>query len=655
MCGFAGVISFSARHRLDPTAAAELAGGLSSDLAHRGPDGSGVFTHNLAADASIHPGQPQVLLVHRRLAVIDPQPRSNQPFLLDDGRLALIFNGEIYNFRELRQELSPRAWRTDCDTEVLLAAYERWGERTIDRLEGMFAFAIVDRRDPNEARVLLARDPAGQKPLFFARLDEEEGCGAIAFASELAPLRRVLWIDLDTDSLALQEYLAWGYTPEDQSIHRGIRKVLPGHVMQVSAGQSYVRRHFDSGGRHEIAGDDKWAGAVTLTRKLVAEAVEARLVADVPIGCLLSGGIDSSIVALCMSRALRRQGRRLETFNIAFEDGRYDESAHAADVARHLGGSESNHHTFHVKPDAASLLPRLAHSFGEPFADSSAIPTACLAQQTRRHVTVVLGGDGGDELFGGYDRYRALRAVERLRAVPPAVLSGVARLSRLLGEPHRKSMRSKLRRLGESLDDSAAERYGSYMRLFTQRQIAALFPPGTLAQEDPGRIAGRWFNAYLVNRDVVAAAAALDRVTYLPGDLLVKLDRCSMLYALEVRSPFMDADLLRFSSTLGAHGLLDRAGGKRLLRDAFSRSLPQSVFRRPKMGFAVPIGSWFRTSLREMLIDSLERQDGFCRTHFSFSPIAAMLDAHLSGRADHSHRLYALLMLELWWRDLRAR
>ena len=670
MCGFAGVISFSRQCRIDPARAPWLARGMDADLAHRGPDGSGTFQLALEASApDPSPASPQALLVHRRLAVIDPVPRSDQPFVAAGGRLVAVFNGEIFNYRALRDELSPRPWRTEGDTEVLLAAYEAWGERCAQRLEGMFAFAILDLREAGAPRLLLARDPAGEKPLFVAvRSTPESGSNhregapqaagsveAVAFGSELAPLRRVPWIDLSLNRPALLDYLAWGYVPGAKTIHSGIRKLLPGHVQAVGPSGDVRRRYFDSGGRHHLAGDRRWASAVNVTRELVASAVEKRLVSDVPIGCLLSGGIDSSVVALHMARALGREGRRLDTFSIGFDDARYDETAYAREVADHLG---ARHHAFHVRPEVAEVLPKLAHVFGEPFADSSAIPTQYLAQQTRRHVTVALGGDGGDELFGGYDRYVALGLAERARSVPLPLRRLAAMAAGRLPESHPKSTRARLRRLGTSLNASAGERYAGYMRLFNHSMVVRLLPPGTVARDDPGRIADRWFDAYLDGRDVVAAATAVDRVTYLPGDLLVKADRCSMLHALEVRSPFMDIELLRFASTLGQAGLLEsdgvRTARKRLLRDAFAALLPASVFNRPKMGFAVPVGKWFRGPLRDMLQGTLLASDSMIAEYFVVSTVQELLDAHLRGRADHGQRLYALLMLELWWRDVRA-
>jgi asparagine synthase (glutamine-hydrolysing) len=375
------------------------------------------------------------------------------------------------------------------------------------------------------------------------------------------------------------------------------------------------------------------------------------LVADVPVGCFLSGGIDSSIIAACMTRAVG-DGQRVLTFSIGFDDPRYDETKYAADVARHLG---TEHYAFTVRPNAIDDLPRLASVFGEPFADSSALPTHYLARETRKHVKVALSGDGGDELFGGYDRYRALAFAERLRRLPAPVRAVVAgRLTRgaaqWLPGVHPKSTGTRLKRLASSLGLSAHEQYASFLRLFdadTAIELLRSPPHGRDIRFRKNFQQGRFWT-YERSRGAVVAALAADRETYLPGDLLTKVDRCSMLHALEVRSPFMDHDLVRFASTLTEPQLL-KGGPKRMLREAFAADLPAWVFRRRKMGFAVPIGEWFRGELRAMLRDHLFAADSFASSHFNRAVVERLVDEHERERVDHSQRLYALLMLELWW------
>jgi asparagine synthase (glutamine-hydrolysing) len=390
------------------------------------------------------------------------------------------------------------------------------------------------------------------------------------------------------------------------------------------------------------------------TRRLVQQAVTRQLVSDVPLGCFLSGGIDSSIVAAAMRAALPR-GQPVMTFTIGFDDPRYDETAYAAEVARHLG---TEHKRFMVRIDAAEDLPKLAAAFGEPFGDSSALPTHYLSRETRGFVKVALSGDGGDELFGGYDRYRAMRLGHRIDAVPTARRLLANPLWNFLPGSHPKNRLTRLKRFLAPLGETPARRYARYTALFDDAALAALLRPDFAAFAGPGQSGA--FEALgrgdaslaLPPRDDVQAALALDRVTYLPGDLLTKVDRCSMLHALEVRSPFMDPDVVRFASGLSTAQLL--AGGpKRLLREAFAGDLPAAVFKRRKMGFAVPIGDWFRdpgNRLRGLLHDAILSSDSFAATHFQTVAVRRLIESHEASRADHSQRLYAMLMLELWWK-----
>ena len=376
--------------------------------------------------------------------------------------------------------------------------------------------------------------------------------------------------------------------------------------------------------------------AVAQARGLVELAVKRQLVSDVPLGVFLSGGIDSSVITACA-----RKFGPVDTFSIAFDDSRYDESRYAREVAKHL---ETNHHEFRVTPNVIEDLPKLAAVFGEPFADSSAIPTHYLSRETRKHVKVALSGDGGDELFGGYDRYRAMHLSSRVKGSVTGSLA--ATVARPWTSGHPKSKLTRAARFLSSLDIDAAKRYDGYMRIFDDATIAALL------REDPGRCPGvveETFRRELERTgDPVRAALATDRVTYLPDDLLTKVDRASMLHGLEVRSPFMDHELVQFAAGLTTDQLL-KGGPKRMLREAFAADLPEFVFRRPKMGFAVPIGEWFRGELRPMLRDHLFAADSFAKQHFDMKVVERLVNEHESERVDHSQRLYALLMLELWW------
>src|SRR6266850_3838693 len=430
MCGIGGILAWNQKFRVTR----EVMGKISGAIAHRGPDDEGIYWQ----DENV-----QVGLVFRRLAILDPDPRANQPFVDERGRV-LVFNGEIYNFREIRAEIEKlrpdHHWRTSGDTEVLLAAYATWGRECLHRLNGMFAFAVwtpagVDGKPRGE--LFLARDRMGQKPLYVAH----DPNGAIAFASELPALRMIDWVSGEVAPQGLVDYLMWGYVPRsDATIYKAIGKVPPSSWMSIEpGGKMESGKYFDA---NEPPVNEKTRSSekiVSRTRHLVMQAVRRQLVSDVPLGCFLSGGIDSSIIAAAM-RAAVGDGQRVLTFSIGFEDRRYDETKYAAAVAKHLG---TEHRQFVVRPNAAEDLPRLAAVFGEPFGDSSALPTHYLSRETRKFVKVALSGDGGDEMFGGYDRYRAMALGERVGALPRGILPLARPMQRLPGT-HPKSPVTRL-------------------------------------------------------------------------------------------------------------------------------------------------------------------------------------------------------------------
>jgi asparagine synthase (glutamine-hydrolysing) len=637
MCGFAGVIAWDEKYRVSHETLAKM----SAAIAHRGPDGEGFHLTN---PEKISAERPQIALAFRRLAILDPDPRSMQPFT--DGRHWLVFNGEIYNFRELKKELSilrqDYVWRTTGDTEVLLCAYAVWGEKCVEKLNGMFAFAVWDEV---EKSLFLARDRMGQKPLYVRQDDN-----AICFASELNAIPK------DTPpgafSIWLGDYLRYGcsagFTP--WSWRRIVREHPGGAALYRNAKRGNGPcGYFDPGRIARNRVDD--STAKSQTRRLLEQAVERQLVSDVPLGVFLSGGIDSSIVA-----AIARKFGPVKTFSIRFDDPRYDESEYARKVAEYLG---TEHHEFTVRPDAATDLPKLAAMFGEPFGDSSALPTHYLSRETRAHVKVALSGDGGDELFGGYDRYRAMLWAERLSFLnrigrwnekkrSRAAFVFTYHLSRFFFSISRGIPKHPLTRVGrffQSAGCPSSVRYDNFLRIFDDRTMTELCPD-TLFMFPINR------ESYDIQMhggaDPVEAALACDRMRYLPDDLLTKVDRCSMLHGLEVRSPFMDHELVQFAAGLTTDQLL-KGGPKRMLREAFADDLPAWVFKRKKMGFAVPIGDWFRGELRSMLRDTLFSSHAFGRMHFDMKVVERLVEEHETKRADHSQRLYALLMLELWW------
>jgi asparagine synthase (glutamine-hydrolysing) len=619
MCGFAGVIAWDERYRTSRETLARM----SAAIAHRGPDGEGTFFNH---EGEISAARPQCALAFRRLAILDPDARSNQPFTI--GGKTLVFNGEIYNFRELRQQLSSLrpdyAWRTSGDTEVLLMAFELWGEKCVDHLNGMFAFAVWDEA---EKSLFLARDRMGQKPLFYTAV-----AGAFAFASEPTAIAQgVDWFDARIDPQTIAEYLRFGATAG--TAFSNLLCLPPGSTLQVVNSQSKLDRYFSMATGPATAALSDWE-AVEQTRICVRRAVERQLVSDVPLGVFLSGGVDSSVIAA----AARKLGE-VRTFSIGFDDPRYDETVYADRVAKHLG---TEHHVFRVTPSAALDLPKLAAMFGTPFGDSSALPTHYLARETRAIVKVALSGDGGDELFCGYDRYRAMRWARRL-----ARFSAVGVLGKKWSGGHPKSLRARAGRFAISLGLPAGERYESYLRIFDEPTIRELMGDALSSNR------AERFEQCAQDRDDVRAAMLLDQETYLPHDLLTKVDRCSMLHGLEVRSPFMDHELVQFSARLTTDQLL-KGGPKRMLREAFADELPAFVFKRKKMGFAVPIGEWFRGELRQMLRDCLFAGDGFCATYLRMPTVRRLVEEHEARRVDHSQRLYVLLMAQLWARLIRS-
>jgi asparagine synthase (glutamine-hydrolysing) len=453
-------------------------------------------------------------------------------------------------------------------------------------------------------------------------------------------------VSRELDQTALYEYLCWGYVPARSTIFDAVKKLPPGSRETYWGNRTRGGRYFDAGDA-EIA--IRRERPVEFTRERVLRTVAQQMVSDVPIGCFLSGGVDSSVVASAMVAAAGA-GEKVATFSVGFDDARYDESNYARQVAEHLG---TKHHEFRVRPDAAADLPKLAAIFGEPFADSSALPTHYLSREVRGHVKVALSGDGGDELFGGYDRYRAMSLAQRFEKLPALARDVAAQAEELFSGTHPKSAGARVKRFLKTLNLPPGARYASIMRLFDPNLLMELTGKPALKSGQVIVDVAYWIDRLVEDgREVVPAALAVDRRTYLPGDLLTKLDRASMLHNLEVRSPFMDHELVEFAAGLRTDQLL-KGGPKRMLREAFAADLPGWVFKRKKMGFAVPIGEWFRSSLRGMLRDHLFASDSFGATHFNMDVVRRMVEEHESQQVDHSQRLYALLMLELWWKTMK--
>jgi len=602
-------------------------------LAHRGPDERGIV--NFPRDGQEAGGRATAALGIQRLSIIDVQG-GHQPIANEDGTIWTVLNGEIYNFQELRKELEQRGHRvaTRSDTEVIVHLYEEEGETFVNRLDGMFALALWDER---RQRLLLARDRFGKKPLLYA----EEG-NRLIFASEFQALLSDESIPRELDLTALDYYLTYMAIPAPLSIYRAVRKLPAAHLLIHDRAGTRLQRYWALAYTPKLALSE--ADATERLLELLTEAVRKRLVADVPLGAFLSGGVDSSAVVALMTRC---SDRPVKTFSIGFEEVRYNELPHARRVAQAFG---CDHHEFVVRPLALEVLPTLIQHFGEPFADSSAIPTYYLSRLTREHVTVALNGDGGDEAFAGYARHSAARLAERWQAVPTLVRGPIDWLAQwLLATPtDRQQWRGRIGRFFQAASRSRPARYQAWVGIMDEDLKTALVGPRNGFTASPNMIEQLFDQAQAL--DPVDAALAVDTAFYLPTDLLVKMDIMSMANALEARSPFLDHHLVEFVARLPSSMKLRHRTSKALLKQTLTGILPEDNVHRRKWGFAVPIGTWFRTELREFLEDHLRSahcaRDGLLRQ----DAVAVLVEAHLSGRADYTHQLWTLLVLELWYR-----
>ena len=576
-------------------------------LVHRGPDEGSTDAFG------------QCVLGHQRLKIIDLDT-GYQPVANESGDVVAVFNGEVYNFRALRDELRGHAVRGTGDTPVLPHLYEEHGTGFVGRLHGMFALALWDGA---RERLVLARDRLGKKPLLWTRLAN----GTLAFASELKALLRLPGLPREIDLEAIDAYLALQYVPGDRTALRGIRKLPPGHILVAEGDSELIEPYWGAEPAPPSEREEEWLERVRAT---VHEAVRKRLVADVPLGALLSGGIDSSIVVALMAQASPEPVR---TFTVGFSDALYDEREHARAVAKRYG---TVHEELEIEEDVAATLPRLAAAYDEPLGDEASFPTFLIAEQARRHVTVALAGDGGDEAFAGYERYIAHGLAARVPG--PAARAGAAAMRVLPAA--RREPRSFLFRIARFLDVAGAparERYPRLMEVFPLELRRRLWADSRLAHPvglEPPR-AG------------IAGLQLLDLATYLPGDLLLKADIASMAHSLELRSPFLDHEVVALGLALPDSLKTRGREGKVALRRAFAPDLPEQIARRGKTGFGVPLGRWFRSDLRETARDLLSTDRGWFRA----DAVQGLLDEHESGRADHGHRLWCLLMLELWMRE----
>jgi len=621
MCGIAGCAALDPRRPLDPGPVRAML----VRLAHRGPDDEGIHVRE------------GVVLGHRRLSIIDLEG-GHQPLFGATERTAIVVNGEIYNYRELRRELERSGHRflTASDSEVAAHAYDAWGLDFLDRLDGMFALALWDGA---RRRLVLARDRMGEKPLYHATAN-----GVLVFASELDAI--LAWPDVERriSSSALTEYLALEYVPAPHSIIEGVSKLEPGTVLIAERGSTEVRAYWRLQPR--VAADvPPYPDAVRELRVRLERAVRSRLVSDVPLGIFLSGGIDSGTVA-----ALAAREGALDTFAIGFEEASFDERRFAQAVARRIG---SRHHEHVVRgEEMAEMVPRLGELLDEPLGDASILPTAVLSRFARRHVTVALGGDGGDELFAGYPMHQAHRVAPLARMLPRLAHRALeAGASRLPVSHANFSLGFRVRSFLRGAAEPEPANHALWMSSFSPTELGGLLEPAILEASAGTDAALDRFRAVWAQSEGaprLARATHLDALTYLPNDILTKVDRASMAVALEVRAPFLARDVVEFAFSLPDAYRMRGLRGKRLLRDAVSDLLPDEVLRRPKKGFGMPVASWLNGPLRELLHDLLAEDRLRAAGVFRAEAVSRLVREHGEGRADHRKPLWTLLVFELW-------
>ncbi len=632
MCGIAGIVDLQARP-VDPS----LVRRLCDVLVHRGPDDEGYYATG------------PVALGQRRLAILD-LTGGRQPMGNEDGTVWITFNGEIYNFVELRARLEGLGHRfaTRSDTEVIVHAYEQYGPECVKELRGMFAFALWDQA---RQTLFLARDRVGKKPLFYTEVD-----GQWVFASELQALLQHPGLAREVDVLALDDYLTYGYVPAPKTIFRGVHKLPPAHYLTLrlrssgSAGPEInVARYWQLAYEPKLAMSE--ADAADRLLEVLKEAVRLRMIADVPLGALLSGGIDSSLVVALMSQL---SDRPVKTFSIGFDERAFNELPYARLVAQRYG---TEHHELIVRPNALEVLPTLVRHYGEPHADSSAIPSYYVAKLTREHVKVVLNGDGGDECFAGYERYAGGLAADRYGRIPEVVRRlAIEPLGRLI--PTSAPRRSRLRQARSFLEVAghpAPQRYLRWMIYLSAERRDALYSPEFREQvgghQAESWLLGLWEEFAGARLGPLDTMLALDVESYLPYDLLVKMDIATMANSLEARSPFLDHEVMEFCAKLPANLKLRGMRLKYLLKRAGARLLPPETLARRKMGFGVPVGAWMRGELRSWVEDLLLSPRALKRGYFQPEALRQLVWGHLDGRQEQSFAVWALLWLELWHQE----
>ena len=621
MCGIVGIVRNDGKS-IDE----ELLSRMNNAIRHRGPDDDGFYVNG------------SVGLGMRRLSIIDLKGGA-QPIHNQDRSSWIVFNGEIYNYLELREKLEKlgHTFYTNSDTEAIVHAYDQFGADCPKHLRGMFAFAIWNERTQE---LFLARDRVGKKPLLYAHVN-----GQLIFASEFSALLLHPDVSRDIQPEALDYYLSFMCIPAPLTAYRAIRKLEPGHWLRWRRGEIELQRYWQPDFTKKINVSEEEAGERTVA--ILRDAVKVRLMSEVPLGAFLSGGIDSSAVVALMSQ---ESSERVKTFSIGFDEQDFSELHHARRIAEHVG---ADHHEFIVRPDALEVLPTLVEHYGEPYADSSAVPTYYVAKETRKHVTVALNGDGGDESFAGYERYIAMGLTEKYRRVPSFLRESVIKetVNLIPSSPTKRSRVKSAKRLLDAVALPRVDRYARWVSVFNEQTKQPLysdfFKEQTQAADATG-ILGEWFKR-ANGIGILDAMLLTDQMTYLPNDLLVKVDIATMAVSLEARSPFLDHHVIEFAASLPQNLKLRRLTSKYLLKKVLRKLLPSENLNRRKMGFGVPVGHWFRGKMQPFLREVLLSEKAMRRGLFKPEAVRQLIELHVRGERDHSQQLWTLLMLELWF------
>jgi asparagine synthase (glutamine-hydrolysing) len=626
MCGICGIIEFDGLHPKN----VDLTRKMADQLTHRGPDNAGYYHDNHCSFG------------FRRLSIIDLNT-GDQPIRNEDGSVWIVFNGEIYNYRELRSQLEVKGYRfsTQTDTETIIHAYEEYGVDCLQYLDGMFAFAIWDAK---QRKLFLARDRFGKKPLYYYLTRN-----SILFASELKALLQSPQVPRDIDLKSLDEYLTYHYVPAPHTILRDVCKLSPAHYLVVSSDnpEPIIRAYWQLEYQPKL--DLSKNEAAQLIRSTMSNAVRARMISDVPLGALLSGGVDSSIVVGLMAEA---SSHPVKTFSIGFEEEAYDELEYARMIAKRF---KTDHHEYIVHPEAASIIPKVVRFLDEPMADASAIPTYYVAQMARQHVTVVLNGDGADEIFGGYTRYSATQKLRQLSRIPRWLIRGL--LKPILDSWPESLNYGRIRQRGQTFVEVSpltfSEHYLRQCTTFSYPQRESLYLPeiaDLIKKSNHSSSEDYLLSMFHPDGGLGSVDQMLraDILAYLPGDLLVKMDRMCMANSLEGRSPFLDYHLAELVGQLPGTYKHQGNRGKIILKQAFADLLPEEIRTRKKQGFGVPLESWFHNELRDMTWDILRSRRMIERGIFDIKTIKDLLEQHQNGQRDCSQQIWTLLVLEVW-------